>query len=390
MKRHKFIHDDFASSLGILAGDLLECLYNFQEFPSGYAAIIDNTEDVRLNKIISSIFYSLTPNNRDSNVILRFARERGNTRIDDDLRLTRATIASETQNISAFPDLSIFIIYLSTILAQHRFVEIFCGIGSNEERMTGHIISEIFSSIEYVSRETISNMELLSKKRKYSGTWRKEINNYISFLKNSVQFAYADIANHKQEKDTGGDFGIIFVFPGNNGEMAYIPLRLQAKKANKSGVSDISPKRRKKDYQLSRLEESGCGYYIYYFEGEANFKPIIPLIQSCIDVRKQYVDDGKSTFRVNTFIGSQDLASFFLDILSFETELIRKNSMAEAIGILKGKNYDPPNFLIAITASAPPTYQVRVDLRRALPENRHLKEENRTVRRKNLNHNPLD
>ncbi|WP_395452493.1 hypothetical protein ACHMW5_04180 [Azospirillum melinis] len=266
-------------------------------------------------------------------------------------------VSSLSKDCSIFPNLSIFAIYLAVLLAQQRFASMFCGIGSNEERLTGHFISEMFFSRDIVVEGIMERLRAISQET--TGEASRLAENCAQNISSQVQFAYGDIATDNQEKYTGGDFGLILVraLPGT--PVKYVPIRIQAKKANVRGTSDIVQTNNPPDRQLVKLEASECGYYLYYYDKACRAKgSIVPLVQSVAAVRRQK----DRLTRVDTFEDSSDFATFILEVIAVRKMEVEVDSLEDAVEVLTGRSSEIPGFLMAVAAGAAPTYSLQKDL----------------------------
>ncbi|TWB45844.1 hypothetical protein [Nitrospirillum pindoramense] len=254
---------------------------------------------------------------------------------------------------SVFPNVSVYAIYCSIIIAQQRFVDMFCGIGSNEERLTGHLISEIFYSFDMVKDRFCR--EIRSRVKDIDSLEFKTASIVAKHIQEKFGWMYADIACKRKEAETGSDFGLVFVRTDESGQIYYTPVRFQAKKANSNGKCNIN-KNSQESRQLSDLQKSKCGYYIYYYASMDGCRPIIPMVQSAEDARQQ--NECKSN---DTFTKSLDLATFFLETLAFGNNSHQYITMDRAISVMSSEEYGLPSTVLAISVSTAGHYDLEED-----------------------------
>jgi hypothetical protein len=112
----------------------------------------------------------------------------------------------------------IWALFWSMAKAEHEFLFRYLPFWSNEERLTGHLISQI--------------MERISE---FGGAWRTLAANETSEL----EFWYADTATSRRESVTGADLGLVVHGKyGNQREFIKV-IRVQAKKVASSGSAVI-------------------------------------------------------------------------------------------------------------------------------------------------------
>lgn len=127
--------------------------------------------------------------------------------------------------------------------------------GSHEERLTGHLLSKIYSSLLFCT-PSIENIgfELFGEKT-------------------SVQIAYHDLSIGNREKITGSDFGIILHVNIPDGEEMVSFASFQAKKINKNNA--YIPKEQLRN-QLLYGSETGAFCCFYHIDSKE--KSLLPPI----------------------------------------------------------------------------------------------------------------
>jgi hypothetical protein len=238
-------------------------------------------------------------------------------------------------------------LYCSLILGAQRFATLYSGFKSHEERLTGHLISEIFTATEIVKKTLIENE---------------------AYKNLSLKLVYSDIATKWLEGKTGADFGLIIVRHNAANTPTYVPLRFQAKKATVTGKSNVLGASGNGIKQLDILCKCKCGVYIYYYAGGKKHRAIIPFVQTAITVDQKRA----SLTTVDTFDDGEDMVSFLMRMAlgnSATHQWIPPHcsSFAEAFYQLCPKDIGSPPFLVGVVVGAPIGYDIYEDLE-TIPE----------------------
>lgn len=268
-------------------------------------------------------------------------------------------------NCAKFPNVTSWLIYWAALEAQHRFSVVFCGIASHEERLTGHLVSELFAAKDRLVCEVTARMEICKTGR--TDAVPKVLDNLLGGL--GGDFAYADLSTKRQEQHTGADFGLIVKREFTSASDAFIPIRLQAKKSGRNGRANINAYGRPtRDDQLRRLTASGIGHYIYYQTEMARSGPIAPLVQSADYIMKV----GQPLGSVDTFLESLDFASFLLQLLINEREdLMAFPSLDEAVLRIVEADEAPPGMIMAVATGGAAVQPLQVALKAACAQYRN-------------------
>lgn len=180
--------------------------------------------------------------------------------------------------------------------AEHEFLFRFVPFWSHEERLTGHLVSQMVERIA-----------------EYNGRWRELDSDSTS----ACHVWYADTAAAGQESTSGADLGLVVHGLLGGGRQDFIKVaRLQAKKVGRSGSASIDLD------QLGALHKTdGVGYYLFYHYLEQNGWNLAPTVRAASDFSHQleraekHVADrppGRGLGRVSVGVrnGGLDLASF--------------------------------------------------------------------------------
>ena len=131
-------------------------------------------------------------------------------------------------------------LFKSFVFSELKFIRNYIPQNSHEERLTGHIISEIYSSLRIIQNDFN----------------KKSLEYYDTEL--SIDFHYADLSSNNREKKTGADLGIVFHINLPDYEEKVNVAILQAKKFDKRASIDIN--------QLDTLNKyaQNSAFYLFY------------------------------------------------------------------------------------------------------------------------------
>ena len=169
--------------------------------------------------------------------------------------------------------------FKALIRAEIRFISRFIPQRSNEERLTGNLVSEIDSSI-FLIKDQFQSLSLKS----YSE-------------KKTIDFYYYDLSKGgKVEKETGADLGFILVIDLPDHPFTVKSFIFQAKKINNKVQID------KEQYlKLKKIDDQCCGYLFY----DMNFSTLSsPLVLKLDDYN--FTQKMEKSYKKNT-------KSFYLD-----------------------------------------------------------------------------
>lgn len=182
---------------------------------------------------------------------------------------------------SFFENEIIDLFFKSLIRAEIRFISRYIPQRSNEERLTGNIVSEIDNSIYLVSDEC----EKFSMKR-YNE-------------KKYIDFIYTDMSRGgRVEKETGADLGFILVLDLPDYPYTVKTLILQAKKIYGSASID------RKQYEIMTKiceDHSNCAYLFYDTNLESLTSPMVLKTENSAFVNKydECKKNGNDSFSLN-------------------------------------------------------------------------------------------
>lgn len=279
-------------------------------------------------------------------------------------QMAHLLVTLTASNCAKFPNITSWLIYWAALEAQHRFSSVFCGIASHEERLTGHLVSELFAAKDRLIDEVTGRIETFKTGR------TDAVPEILDDLQEGLggDFAYADLSTKGQEQHTGADFGLILKREFNFAPDAFVPLRLQAKKSGSNGRANIKAySRLTPDDQLKRLTASGIGHYIYYQTEKDRRGPIAPLVQPA-----DYILTSRQPLgSVDTYLESLDFASFLLRLLIADREDVEAvPTLDQAVMKIVEADEAPPGIIMAVATGGAAVQPLQVDLKAACAQYR--------------------
>jgi hypothetical protein len=157
--------------------------------------------------------------------------------------------------------------------AEIRFISRYIPQRSNEERLTGNLVSEIDNSIFLIKEEF------------------KELSKMHYGEAKEIDFFYSDMSKGgKVEKDTGADLGFILVIDLPDYPFTVTSLILQAKKINHKSQIDKAQFK-----TLMSIDEKNCAYLFYDTDFRTLTSPIVLTIDDH-DFKQKYMksEEGKT------------------------------------------------------------------------------------------------
>jgi hypothetical protein len=143
---------------------------------------------------------------------------------------------------SSFDPSCLWALFWALAKAEHEFLFRYVPFWSNEERLTGHLISQM------VERLT-----------DFAPRWATLNGSPEAQAENQCRIYYADTATARKESLTGADFGLVIQARLGRQPEYFKVARFQAKKAEKSGSARIDF-----DQVAALLNRPSVGYYIFY------------------------------------------------------------------------------------------------------------------------------
>ena len=144
------------------------------------------------------------------------------------------------------------LLFKSFVVAEGKFIKNYIPQNSHEERLTGHLVSELENGL-YILRD-----------------YFEEASKAIYGEKIPLNFYYADLSSNRQEKNTGADLGFIFYVNLPDFPKHIRIAAIQAKKAKKTSATiDID--------QLNKIISAyeGNAYYMFYDMTSDRLSPMI-------------------------------------------------------------------------------------------------------------------
>jgi hypothetical protein len=173
---------------------------------------------------------------RDNPIVDLYHRDLSLNKWNVGASLARQILNDET----LFPSPLFQLLFKSFVVAEGKFIKNYIPQNSHEERLTGHLVSELENGL-FILRD-----------------YFEEASKTIYGEKIPLNFYYADLSSNRQEKNTGADLGLIFYV--NLPDFQHIRIAaIQAKKAKKkSAIIDID--------QLNKIVDvyEDNAYYMFY------------------------------------------------------------------------------------------------------------------------------
>lgn len=230
---------------------------------------------------------------------------------------------------SYFPQ-SLWALFWALVEAEHRFVRWFVHWWSHEERLTGHLIAQVFERLE-----------------DFGFYWKQ-----ISGEKESeMKIWYADTATGRRESGTGADLGLILHahLPGT--DEFYKAARFQAKKVGTNGKAEINIGQLK-----NLMDHSGIGHYLFYYQELPEGGILPPLVRKAEDIEGNLglEDLSQQTKSISVLENGWDFATFItfgladpaanMGFSAGNAQRAMERLMGEA-----GENLHPPSRILVIT-----------------------------------------
>lgn len=222
------------------------------------------------------------------------------------------------------------LLFKSFVAAEGKFIMNFIPQNSHEERLTGHLVSEIENGL-FILHE-----------------YFEQKSNELYGVNVPLNFYYADLSANKQESFTGADLGLIFYVNLPNGQRHIRIAAIQAKKVYKTSAR-IDPK------QLNTIID-GYGDNAYYMFYDMTFGKLSPMIQRAEFVKRELDKDASNSYQRNHITNRGVPLSIFLifDLLNsamdsketFSSLWEAKNSLIHPKGGNNNwrRNNDKPDF----------------------------------------------
>ena len=224
------------------------------------------------------------------------------------------------------------LLFKSFVAAEGKFIMNYIPQNSNEERLTGHLVSELENELFILSN------------------YFKDLSNELYGHPIPLNFYYADLSSNKQEKITGADLGIIlYVKMPDQIEPHIRVASIQAKKMNnKYAQIDVE--------QLERLRNKygENAYYMYYDMSGQHFSPLIQRAKRISIIR---TEDKKKSYQRDIIEDNSIPLSLFLIFDMFNSNNTHNSdfrNLWEAKRYLTNiDNYEdsPSNFMIMAIGS---------------------------------------
>jgi hypothetical protein len=259
---------------------------------------------------------------------------------------------------SSFNPPCLWALFWAIAKAEHDFLTRYIPYWSHEERLTGHLVSQLMTRIE-----------------DFEPHWAALDSANQLTDKAHCRIHYVDTATASHEAITGADLGLIVQVQLPRQQEYFKAVRFQAKKVSTSGSARIDL-----DQAEKLIEAKDFGYYLFYHSYDAKRWSLPPTVSSAIRFNFN-VEEGRKKIPKNsvTKLGEQsididggnfDFATFITFALADQSSEhgVLTSTAEEAVRLLMTANRGLPNLsrIMAVTLGAQAS---EVDWDRLLVEN---------------------
>lgn len=214
--------------------------------------------------------------------------------------------------------------FKSVIRAEIRFSSRFIPQRSNEERLTGHLISEIGGAIELI--KPIFEQVALN----------------VYNEKKAIDFFYFDLSKGgKLERQTGADLAITIVIDLPDFPTTFKTIIFQAKKIHNSSSLDLA------QYEALVAHSYGASAYLFYdTDLQTLSSPFVVMTGSIKSIYDKAVADNNKSFTVtnDTVLNGLPLSAFLcFDLIDNEHLGIQHKTFEDAINYAQQFEYNNDN-----------------------------------------------
>lgn len=230
---------------------------------------------------------------------------------------------------------AIWALFWALAKAEHRFTERYLPFWSHEERLTGHLVSEIMERIGEFSPE-----------------WKDLARTNANTEPPRLELWYADLAASRREKETGGDLGLIVhgCLPGHR--EFFKVLRFQAKKVGPAGSLRLDIQQHE-----ALAEHNHLGQYVLYHAADSDHWQLPPTVLPVSEVTTTPEDAKAASKTIPGRNDGYDLAAFMTfagsDPASSHGVLASDPRRAAAILLHERRRVPPPSRVVVITLGSP-------------------------------------
>lgn len=239
----------------------------------------------------------------------------------------------------AFDPAGMWAVFWALIKAEHQFLLRYVPYWSNEERLTGHLVSQIVERVE-----------------EFGDRWNMLTRNSPSDRQPLCRVFYADTATARRESSTGADLALIVQCRFGWHDEFFKVARFQAKKAGRDGKATID---------LDQVGPLGAtenlGYYLFYHYFHAPGWSPTPTVRSAGDFADLVEEAEKEKKARGAGLGTKqiDARSSGFDFAAFVTfglcdpgaeRGVLASSAGDAVSTAMSSNRGPmPSRILVIT-----------------------------------------
>lgn len=164
---------------------------------------------------------------------------------------------------------AVWALFWALAKAEHHFLHKYVPFWSHEERLTGHLVSQLIERLE-----------------EFGDNWATL--NESTEPKSTCRIWYADTATGRQEATTGADLGLIVQAKFRDQDEFFKVVRFQAKKVGRSGNARIDF-----DQVAALLQRDHLGYYLFYHPLLKNAWSLAPTVRPAKEFERQLTEAQK-------------------------------------------------------------------------------------------------
>jgi len=227
--------------------------------------------------------------------------------------------------------------------AEHHFLHKYIPYWSHEERLTGHLVSQLIERLE-----------------EFGDDWATL--NESAESKSTCRIWYADTATGRREATTGADLGLIVQAKFRDQDEFFKVIRFQAKKVGRSGNARIDL-----DQVAALIQRDHLGYYLFYHPLLKNSWSLAPTVRAARDFENHLTEAQKQQQqKLRRPLGetSAQVQQNGLDLAMFITFAVADpasehgvlaSDAREAVSVLMSGDIPNPSRVLVVTLGEGPT-----------------------------------
>jgi hypothetical protein len=167
---------------------------------------------------------------------------------------------------TSFNPKPVWALFWALAKAEHHFLHKYVPYWSHEERLTGHLVSQLIERLE-----------------EFGDAWATL--NESTEPKSTCRIWYADTAAGRREATTGADLGLIVQAKFRDQDEFFKVVRFQSKKVGRSGNARIDL-----DQVAALVQRDHLGYYLFYHPNLKNSWSLAPTVRAAKDFERHLTE----------------------------------------------------------------------------------------------------